>query len=378
MEVRTGKTFTALMAAQKYGAKKVIFLTVKKAISGIQKDVDLFGILDVDLLSIDSAHKIEDGIYDFAIVDEAHGLGAFPKPNSRAKKLKTKIGNLPIIFMSGTPNPESYSQVYHQFWISYWSPFKDYINFYKWAKDFVDVKQKMRQGRLYNDYKKAKEREIKEVTKDYYISYSQKQANFKCEVKEHLLFVHLSEELEQAMTGLKKHKVLMSPTFDILADTPVKLKSKLHQMSSGHVITEEGDYIQLDTFKADFIKEYFEGQKIAIYYKFKTELEMLKDVFGDTLTEDLTEFNHTFKNIAYQIKSGSMGVNLSNADCQVFMNIDFSSKDYIQSKARLQTQARTSVDVYFVFSREGIEMEIYKALQGKRELTSNYFKEKYF
>ena len=42
--------------------------------------------------------------------------------------------------MSGTPAVESYSQLYHQFYISAFSPFKDYTNFYKWANDFVDKK----------------------------------------------------------------------------------------------------------------------------------------------------------------------------------------------------------------------------------------------
>lgn len=366
------------MTAKKYGAKKVIFLTVKKAIGDIERDVKIFGSLEVDVLSVDSAHKIEEGEYDFAIIDEAHGLAAFPKPNSRAKKIKTKIGKLPMILMSGTPNPESYSQVYHQFWISYWSPFKDYASFYKWAQDFVNVKQKMRQGRPYNDYTDAKKDKIRQALDGYYLTFSQKQAEFKCTVNEHILRIHLAEDLAQAMRALKRHKVIDAPDFDILADTPVKLKSKLHQMSSGHVITEEGDYIQLDTFKADFIRYHFEGQKIAIYYKYKTELQMLKDVYGEQLTESIEVFNTTDKVIALQIRSGSMGVNLSAADCQVFLNIDFSSKDYIQSKARLQTQKRASVDVYFVFSYEGIEQDIYDALQDKKELTTVYFKDKYF
>ena len=38
MEVRTGKTLTALKTAELYGAQKVLFLTKKKAISGIYED----------------------------------------------------------------------------------------------------------------------------------------------------------------------------------------------------------------------------------------------------------------------------------------------------------------------------------------------------
>ena len=41
MEVRTGKTLTSLGICDQIGAKKVLFITKKKAISSIQSDYDL-------------------------------------------------------------------------------------------------------------------------------------------------------------------------------------------------------------------------------------------------------------------------------------------------------------------------------------------------
>ena len=38
MEVRTGKTLTALQTAQNYGAKNVLFLTKIRAFSSVQSD----------------------------------------------------------------------------------------------------------------------------------------------------------------------------------------------------------------------------------------------------------------------------------------------------------------------------------------------------
>ena len=43
MEVRTGKTLTSLSIAQRVGAKRVLFLTKKKAISSIEDDYFNFG-----------------------------------------------------------------------------------------------------------------------------------------------------------------------------------------------------------------------------------------------------------------------------------------------------------------------------------------------
>ena len=43
LEVRTGKTITAMEAARLYGAKKVLFVTKLKAISSIKKDFESIG-----------------------------------------------------------------------------------------------------------------------------------------------------------------------------------------------------------------------------------------------------------------------------------------------------------------------------------------------
>ena len=43
MQTRTGKTLTALTAAENYGAKNVLFVTKKKAIDSIVSDYELGG-----------------------------------------------------------------------------------------------------------------------------------------------------------------------------------------------------------------------------------------------------------------------------------------------------------------------------------------------
>ena len=377
LEVRTGKTFTALMAAHHYGAVRVLFLTVKKAIKGIENDIETFGKLDVDVLSIDSAHKAA-GDYDLIIIDEAHGIGAFPKPSKRAKSIKEVADGLPIILLSGTPHPESLSQCFHQFWVSSFSPFKEYGNFYKWSKDYVDVRKMKFNGFEANDYSRGIQTKFDPIIAQYFLTFSQEEADFNCEVKEHILTVDMNLSTVDAINRLKKDKVLVGAEHTVLADTPVKLLSKVHQMSSGTVIAESGDYIIFDRSKALYIADKFKGKKIAIYYKFQSEYDMIKEIYGDNLTTDVEEFQTGDKNIALQIKAGSMGIGLSAADCQVFLNLDFSSKDYIQSRARLQTQKRESVDVYFIFGKGGIEFDIYKALQKKQDYTSRYFKKLYF
>jgi hypothetical protein len=163
----------------------------------------------------------------------------------------------------------------------------------------------------------------------------------------------------------------------VMADTAVKMMQKLHQIYSGTVIFEDGSSRLIDTTKADFIKKTFEFKKIAIFYKFKAELDILNITFGDQLTTDLTEFNKTDKNIALQIISGREGISLSKANCLVYYNIDFSATSYWQSRARLSTIDRKSEDIYWIFSEKGIEKQIYKTVLKKKNFTSIVFKNEF-
>jgi len=155
MQVRCGKTVTALLTAEKVGAGVILFLTKKKVISGILDDHKQLGLkADIIVTNYENIHHVKQP-FDIVICDEAHGLGQYPKPAQRVKKLKELCKGKPIIYLSGTPTPESYSQIFHQFYISFFSPFKDYINFYKWAKDYVDIRLKYFKGLKVNDYSNA-------------------------------------------------------------------------------------------------------------------------------------------------------------------------------------------------------------------------------
>ena len=174
---------------------------------------------------------------------------------------------------------------------------------------------------------------------------------------------------------LKNDLVIEGKEETILADTPVKLMSKLHQLYSGTIKFESGNSMIVDTTKAEYIKENFEGCKIGIFYKFKEEYEALKKVFGDEITNDIDDFNNSWKNIALQIVSGREGISLKNADCIVYYNIDFSATSYWQSRDRMTTKDRTHNNVYWVFSVGGIEHDIYKAVTKKKDYTVAHFKD---
>jgi hypothetical protein len=371
-EVRTGKTIMALNTAKLHGAKNVLFLTKKKAITSIENDYKAMGYdYQLTVINNESIHKIE-GNFDLLISDEHHRNGAFPKPNKVTKYIKENYSHLPMIFLSGTPHPESYSQIYHQFWVSNYSPFPE-KNFYRWADKYVNKKTLYVSYGEAIDYSDANKDLIYKIIGNYMITFTQQNAGFTSKVNENVLRVKLKESTYNVIDLLKNDLVIQGKEEEVLADTPTKLLTKLHQLYSGTIKFESGNSKVIDYSKAEFIYKKFFGQKIGIFYKFKEEYNALKYIYGNLLTTDLSEFDNSDKCIALQIVSGREGISLKNAEYLVYYNIDFSAVSYWQSRDRLTTMNRLSNDVFWIFSENGIEDKIYKAVLNKKDYTTKIF-----
>lgn len=378
MQTRTGKTLTALNIANDISKKGVLFVTKKKAIASVINDYEKVSFkYPLYVINYESVHKIKDD-FDLIICDEAHTLGQFPKPSQRTKRLKEMAEGLPIIYLSGTPTPESFSQIFHQFWISSFSPFNE-STFYKWANTYVNKKKKYVYNREINDYSEAYRDFIEPKINHLFITTTQKEAGFNKTIQEKVLKLPFTNVQSKAIDTLLRDLVL--PTQDgnvILADTRVKLQNKIHQICSGTVKDEDGNIRLITANKARFIKEKFKGKKIAIFYKFIGERIALDRVF-DNLTDNPEDFQKSDDLVfAAQFISGREGIRLDTADAIIFYNIDFSYLSYAQAKDRIVSKERKKEAVlYWIFTDGGIEEKIYKAVQKKSDYTVYYFSNDY-
>jgi hypothetical protein len=198
-------------------------------------------------------------------------------------------------------------------------------------------------------------------------------------VEESILTVKMSDKtywLAEKMITERLH--LGKKGEQVIADTGVKLMQKLQQIYSGSVIDDQtGEPICFDSSKVAYIADMFRGKKIAIFYKFRGEYDMLRKYFN--LTKSPEEFNASSDlTFASQMLSGREGINLSTADALVMLNIDFSSVSYWQARARMQTKSRlTECKIYWVFAEGGIEQKIYDRVLAKKDYTISYFRNDY-
>jgi len=377
MECRTGKTLTAFLTADRFGAKSVLFVTKIKAVPSVKSDYALLNpSYSLEVVNYESVHKCS-GEYDFIILDEAHCLGAYPKPSKRTIAAKEKCKGKPVLFLSGTPTPESYSQIYHQLWCSDRSPFAAYKTFYKWAVEYVNKREKMVNGYRITDYSDADKSLIDEDASHLFVSYTQGEAGFSTNIIEHVRKVPMPMRTSVIWHDLYSKKVAKVGDHVILGDTPAKLLDKLHQISGGTVIAEDGTHLILDTSKCEYVKQKFAGKKLALFYCYQSEFDLLKQWFPNW-TDSPEEFQASSDKVFIcQVRRAREGVRLDTAEALVFYSFEYSFLSYEQGRNRLVSKEREeAADVYFLCSVPGLDETILEAVHGKKDFTLSYYRKK--
>jgi len=359
-------------------AKKVLFITKKLAFKSIEEDYIDFGYQEyftLDIINKESLHKLTCDDYDIVVIDEAHEYGAFPKSGKYQKLIKLRFSRLPMIFLSGTPHPESFCQLYHQFEMSIHAPWRMYKNFYAWHKVYGVPKIKYLGALKVADYSDCDKDKVLTEVNHLMLSFTQQEAGFTTSVNIKKLYHTMSDDVTKLIEKLRDDHILRgSEGRVIIADSGAKMMSKIHQLSSGTCKCDDGSTVIFDYSKARFIQQEFVGHKLAIFYYFQAELDILKHVFGDTLTTDLDEFNSTSKHFAVQQARGAKGISLKMADKLVFYNFGFSNEKYIQAIDRLTTMDRLSNDVYFIINPKGIDNFVFASLEAKQDYILSAFK----
>jgi len=376
-EVRTGKTFTALEAVRTLSVHSCLIVTKKKAIASIEADRAAIGLDEiVQVTNFEQVAKRIGRHYDILIVDEAHGIGAYPKPSKRWHDLRG-IRFKYLILMSGTPSPESFAQLYHQFALGP-RPWSDYRSFYEWARSgYVSIGTKyVGTGQQVNDYSNANEARIMADINPLTVTVTQKQAGFTTEIEEQVHVVPMKRRTYRLALRIIKDGVIGTPTSrSVLADTGAKVMSKLRQIYSGTVITEAHGAIIFDRSKAHYIRDHFAGRKIAILYCFDAEGRMLRQTFAERYTDSPETFNADPRAVYIgQVQSSREGVNLSTADDLIFIGIDYSAISYLQGRDRASYLGRDRANrVHFIFAERSIEPRVYRLVQQKQTYTARHF-----
>jgi hypothetical protein len=341
-ECRTGKTLTAFEAARLLGVSSVFVATRKKAIPSIVKDAAAIGLGNAIVTNFEQVAKFAGQSFGLLIVDESHGIGAFPKASKRFRDLKN-LKFQRLLLMSGTPSPESFSQLFHQLALSPHSPWAQHKTFYAWASaGYVTVKQKyVGTSMPVNDYSNANKEKILADIQALTVQMTQQAAGFSQPIIERVHMVPMRRRTYRMANRIMRDGVIGRPDCrSVLADTGAKVMSKMRQLWSGTVITEAHGGIITDDSKAQYIvREWLGRSKVAILYTFDAERRMLEKMLkrsGITAVNTPEEFNAGDRDTWFvgQVQASREGVNLSTADDLIFFGIYYASLSYLQGRDR--------------------------------------------
>lgn len=438
-ECRTGKSAMSLCVALAIGSKGILFVTPKRVIAGVLNDYNMIrsareteamtdnpytppiyvsngeallamhkkagkmaeeeiaeqypklstkGVKRKSLVT-EAWHRIEKQLlhdacnfeFDLVIVDESHRFGALPKASGSQQALKKLAEGKRVLLMSGTPTPENYSMLYHQFAISEHSPWKEYKNFYAWARaGYVATEEKMINGYHTIDYSNGVHDKIMADVNPLMVTLTQQEAGFSVEVNDQELFALMSKETATAIRKMKRESVCYitdaeGVQHEIVAQSAADRLGKIHQMAGGTIKLSETETLIFDRSKAKFLYDHFFLHHVAIFYVYKAERDLLVDTFGDYITEDAEEFQREpLKIFIGQIRSVREGLRLDTAECSIFYSTEYSYVSWAQGLQRIASKERTEpATVYVLTSQCKIEAMILQCVREKENFTLSIF-----
>ena len=360
MQERTGKTLTALLIAEMLAGVETIQVITKKgrALDGWLDTLERYSCIKVvSCTNYHQAKKI--GLKpDLLILDEAHNyIAGFPKPSAIYKELKKLSSGIPIIYLSATPHAQGYHQLYHQFKLSSWSPWKAYASSYNWFNKYGIPNLVWTSSGQRETYSKVKAL-VYDMVKHLFITKTRAEMGFQYEPTDQLHYIELSSRAKKIYNKLLKDKVATLPQCTLVCDTTTKLRATLHMLEGGVGITKE-----------------IKGHKlVSKYHVFKTcdKVDYIKKVWGDSSSVVIfyhyiaegTKLRKAFKNaVVLQGTTNAEGVELSMYDTIVVYSQDWSTAKYTQRRARQASKARTKeIVVHFLLVKKAISDQCYQTV----------------
>jgi len=364
MEERTGKTLTSILVAESLQVNNILVITKKKALDGWNETLAKYNPSKrFDVINYHKALHMT-GKYDLVILDEAHNyISSFPKPGKIWKEVKEIVYGLPIIYISATPHAQGPQQLYHQFKLNAWSPWKSYINFYNWFRVYGKPYTLEINGINVPQYDRCETDLIMNSVKHLFITKTRSDLGFEHEPEDVVHFIELSKPTRNTYNELLEHDLVELSIGYLVCDTNSKLRTSLHQLEGGTIKIEDKRYVLANTEKVDFILDKFgDTETLVIMYNYQAELQKLEQHFKRARILQATSY--------------AEGVDLSGYDNLVIYSQDFSTARHTQRRARQANLRRsTPIRVHYLLVKNGISHQCYKTVSlNKKNFVDSVFK----
>jgi len=364
MEERTGKSLTAILVAEKCEqVDTVLIITKKKALDGWYETLKAFKhTKSYTVVNYHQVNKIKDK-YDLILLDESHNyISSFPKVGKLWKDVNKLTKFIPLIYISATPYGQGPQQLYHQFALSSWSPWKMHNSFYEWFRMY---------GKPYSieinsinipQYDRVDNELAINCVKHLFVTATRQSLGFTHEPTDIVHDIKLNDDTRAVYNELVKHDLVELSVGMLVCDSSPKLRTSLHQLEGGTIKIDANRYVLSNTEKVDFIlKKFGDKKSLVIMYNYIAEKQKLE--------------KHFKKALILQATSYAEGVDLHKYQDLVIYSQDFSTARHTQRRARQSNKKRdTPINVHYLLVKGAISWQVYKTVSlNKKNFVDSVF-----
>lgn len=362
-EPRSGKTRTALKIAHDIGAKNVLVLTPKAAISGWEKEQAAVGYnAPITVTNYEQAPKLR-AEYDLVIIDEAHRLGKVGKPTQRVKDIRAITGNARCLYLSGTPIVETPLAIYYQWIVCRHTPLR-FKNFYEFFRHYGVPSMIRLHGRWVEQYKKSKP-ELLEKIEPYIVRMTQADAGIpdSVQARDKLHVVSLERETHKLIKTIQEDKVASIAGEVVAFDSDIKERMAVHQVECGALRIDDQIVELANNEVIEYLLRTFgDSTDVALMAHFHSTRQKLERHFKRA---------HIYSSTAH-----AEGVDLSHYRHFVIVNADYSGAKFVQRRERLVNVTKTGESVvHHIVTNGGVSSLVYEMTSKKRDFNLKCYRE---
>ena len=185
------------------------------------------------------------------------------------------------------------------------------------------------------------------------------------------LYVDAPKELKQ----FAKERIVTMPDGEVLlGDTTLGRRIRMMQICSFYNDNKKA--------KLKDLLESLSDTRVIIFYNFKRDLDVIKDVVGDrplsTVNGDgrnLDSYENDDNSVtAVQYKAGGYGLNLQKAHYMIYWNFSEECDKWMQSKSRVRRIGQKDVQVFYnLITKNSIEEKILASIRQGKDYTDALF-----
>jgi hypothetical protein len=197
----------------------------------------------------------------------------------------------------------------------------------------------------------------------------------------------LTEEEQAAYDKLEQEMVVQYANAHVVADNPLVLQLRLHQMVGGHATLDNGQRVSFSHAKQDLLAQLMSEiyEPVVLFYNFDSERESILAAVNDRPvywinghTNQLNDWRNDTSEmpvIAVQIRAGAEGLNLKRASIAIFYSLNWSLGTYEQALGRIYDAGTARhVTYYHLVIRGTVDNDLYEALQNKGDVVQSVVK----